>query len=75
MIQKGIYQHFKGGYYEVIGIATHSETNEQMVVYQSLRNHSLWVRPLKMWEEKVERNGCVYQRFTYIGEKNEKNID
>lgn len=75
MIKKGIYQHFKGGMYEVLGIATHSETDEEMVVYRSLKNNSLWVRPKKMWEEKIKREGKTYQRFVYVGNNNEKNIE
>lgn len=73
MIQKGIYKHFKGNLYEVIGVAKHSETEEDMVVYLSLKNGTLWVRPLSMWNEEVQKDGKIYQRFTYIGEKNEKN--
>lgn len=73
MIKKGIYKHFKGNFYEVIDIAKHSETEEDMVVYRSLVNGTLWVRPLKMWNEIVKKDGKVYHRFAYIGEKNEKN--
>lgn len=73
-MKKGIYRHFKGGMYEVLGIAIHSETEEKMVIYRSLKNNSLWVRPKKMWEEKIEREGKIYQRFIYIGDNNEKNM-
>jgi hypothetical protein len=73
-LKKGIYRHFKGGMYEVLGIAIHSETEEEMVIYRSLKNNSLWVRPKKMWEEKIEREGKIYQRFIYIGDNNEKNM-
>lgn len=73
-MKKGIYSHFKGGMYEVLGIAIHSETEEEMVIYRSLKNNSLWVRPKKMWEEKIEREGKIYQRFIYIGDNNEKNM-
>ena len=63
------YRHFKGNEYEVLGIAKHSETTEEMVVYRALYGeHGLWVRPASMWNETVERDGKVYQRFTYIGE-------
>ena len=62
------YRHFKGNEYEVIGIARHSETDEAMVVYRPLYGEGgLWVRPASMWNETVERDGQVYQRFTYIG--------
>ena len=68
-IQPGIYRHFKGNRYEVIGLANHSETMEPMVVYQALYgDKGVWVRPLSMWDETVERDGAVYKRFTYIGE-------
>ena len=67
-IRPGRYRHFKGNEYEVIGIARHSETDEAMVVYRPLYGEGgLWVRPASMWNEIVERDGQVYQRFTYIG--------
>ena len=69
MIKPGIYRHFKGNKYEVIGVAKHSETLEEMVVYRALYGEfGLWVRPSSMWEETVERDGKTYTRFTYIGE-------
>lgn len=68
MIKTGRYRHFKGNEYEVIGIARHSETLEEMVVYRALYGEGgLWVRPAAMWEESVEFEGRVVQRFTYIG--------
>ena len=64
-IKPGIYRHFKGNLYEVIGVAKHSETLEDMVVYRALYGeHGLWVRPASMWFETVERDGKTYQRFT-----------
>lgn len=69
-IKLGKYRHFKGNEYEVIGIAHHSETMEELVVYRALYGEGgLWVRPAAMWDERVERDGAVYQRFTYIGEE------
>ena len=66
----GIYQHFKGNYYKVLAIAKHSETLEEMVVYQALYGEfGIWVRPLYMFEETVEHNGEVKQRFTFIKEE------
>lgn len=66
-MKKGIYRHFKGNLYEVIGMAKHSETLEEMVVYRVLYGEGgLWVRPASMWSETVERDGVVYQRFTWI---------
>jgi len=68
-IQPGRYRHFKGGEYEVLGMATHSETMEPMVVYRALYGErGLWVRPASMWNETVERDGQVFHRFTYIGD-------
>lgn len=69
-IRLGRYRHFKGMEYEVIGKAKHSETLEEMVVYRALYGEGgLWVRPASMWNETVERDGTIYQRFTYIGEE------
>lgn len=68
-IKPGRYRHFKGNEYEVIGLARHSETMEELVVYRALYGeHGLWVRPASMWNETVERDGKTYTRFTYIGE-------
>ena len=68
-IKVGRYRHFKGGEYEVCGTATHSETGEQLVVYRALYGErGLWVRPVAMFLETVERDGQVRQRFEYIGE-------
>lgn len=65
MPEKGIYRHFKGNRYELIDIARHSETGEWMVVYRALYGeHGLWVRPLSMWEEVVERDGKHMPRFS-----------
>lgn len=62
--EKGIYRHFKGNRYELIDIAYHSETLEPMVVYRALYGEGkLWVRPLNMWFETVERDGIVKPRF------------
>ena len=70
MIRLGRYRHFKGGEYEVVGIARHSETREEMVVYRALYGEGgLWVRPASMWEETVTRDGKTSSRFTYIGEE------
>ena len=68
-LQIGKYRHFKGMEYEVIGIARHSETEEPLVVYRALYGDGgLWVRPLSMWHEQVDRNDYHGPRFTYIGE-------
>ena len=68
-IKLGRYRHFKGHYYEVIGMVRHSETLEDMVLYRALYGEGgLWVRPAAMWNEIVERNGVKVKRFTYVGE-------
>lgn len=68
-IKPGRYRHFKGKEYEVLYIATHSETREEMVVYRALHGErGVWVRPASMWNEVIERDGKTYRRFTYIGE-------
>lgn len=67
-LQPGKYRHFKGMEYELIGVASHSETLEPMVVYRALYGEGgLWVRPLSMWMETVEKNGYSGPRFSYIG--------
>lgn len=64
---KGIYRHYKGNEYEVIGTAKHSETEEDLVVYFSVKNPGqLWVRPLAMFNEEIELNGDKIQRFKKI---------
>lgn len=69
-IRPGRYRHFKGGEYEVLGVARHSETEEPMVVYRPLYGErGLWVRPAAMWNEIVERDGLRTRRFTYIGDE------
>ena len=66
-IMPGRYRHFKGNEYMVIGTALHSETMEQLVVYRALYDEGgLWVRPVSMWNERIERDGKQMQRFTYI---------
>lgn len=68
-LKLGKYRHFKGGEYELLMLAKHSETQEDMVVYRALYGEcGVWVRPTSMWLETVERDGKVYQRFSYIGE-------
>ena len=66
-IKLGKYRHFKGNEYELLGIANHSETMEPMVVYRALYGEQgLWVRPLAMWTEIVERDGYHGPRFQYV---------
>ncbi|HEX3037523.1 MAG TPA: DUF1653 domain-containing protein [Oscillospiraceae bacterium] len=72
-IKLGRYRHFKGNEYLVLYVAKHSETLEEMVVYQALYGErGIWVRPASMWNELVERDGKTFRRFTYIGENTDK---
>ena len=67
-IKAGRYRNFKGMEYEVLCVAKHSETLEEMVVYRALYcDGGVWVRPAKMWNEPVARDGKVFPRFEYIG--------
>lgn len=71
-VKLGRYRHFKGNEYEVLAVATHSETLEPMVVYRALYGDGgVWVRPLSMWNETVERDGVKQERFMYVGETEE----
>jgi len=66
-LELGKYKHYKGNMYDVIGVAKHSETLEEVVVYRALYGkNELWVRPLKMFLEEVNVNGKKVPRFEYI---------
>lgn len=68
-IRPGRYRHFKGGEYEVLYVASHSETLEPMVVYRAMYGErGFWVRPASMWNELVTRDGKTFPRFTYLGD-------
>ena len=63
-IEPGVYRHFKGALYEVIGTARHSETEQEFVLYRALYGEGgLWVRPRSLWDEPVERDGYAGPRF------------
>ena len=67
-IKLGKYRHFKGNEYEVIAVAKHSETLEEMVVYKALYGDGgYWVRPASMWNETVTREGKTFKRFEFLG--------
>ncbi|MEI6326516.1 MAG: DUF1653 domain-containing protein [Candidatus Roizmanbacteria bacterium] len=69
MTTLGIYRHYKGGLYRLISVAKHSETLEDMVVYEALYDKPLgkfWVRPLTMWSEKVKYEGKEVARFQFV---------
>ena len=65
MLELGVYEHYKGKQYQVLGVAHHSETMEELVVYEALyeTEMKLWVRPLAMFLEEVEVNGEMVPRF------------
>lgn len=70
MIRPGIYEHYKGNKYEVVGLARHSETEEPLVVYRALYgDHGLWVRPYQMFNEVVSIDGEQVPRFSYLNQK------
>lgn len=68
-MELGLYKHYKGNIYEVVGVAKHSETLENMVVYKATyqkEGENLWVRPLKMFKETIIVDGAEQKRFTKI---------
>jgi len=66
MIPLGLYRHYKGTIYQVLGLAKHSETLEELVVYKNTKDQSLWARPVSMFLEEVEVNGQKQLRFTRL---------
>ena len=67
-MKTGRYRHFKGGEYQVQGVARHSETGELLVVYTPLYGEGgLWVRPLEMFQQSVLYEGREQPRFAYVG--------
>ena len=68
-LKPGVYRHFKGNLYRLIAVARHSETLEEMVVYQALYGEGgFWVCPAAMWDEIVEKEDYTGPRFTWVGE-------
>ena len=78
-LQLGRYQHYKGKFYEIIGVARHSESLEELVIYKALYDseefgdNALWARPKKMFLEKVLVDGKEVERFKYIGDNPQPN--
>lgn len=67
-LKHGIYRHYKGNLYHVIGVGRHSETSEEMAFYQALYgSYGMWVRPLDMFMETVEVDGKTVPRFEFVG--------
>lgn len=68
-LKLGLYQHYNGKYYRVLGICRHSETLEPLVVYQALYgDYGLWVRPLEMFQETILKEGYYVDRFKFISD-------
>ncbi|WP_200797179.1 DUF1653 domain-containing protein [Microbulbifer donghaiensis] len=66
-MKRGIYRHYKGNLYEVMEVATHSESGERLVMYRALYgDYGVWARPLEMFAEQVEREGTPVPRFELI---------
>jgi len=75
MVVPGIYRHHKGQHYEVVGVARHSETEEEHVVYRALYgDRGLWIRPVAMFTENVEKGGVSVPRFSRIDENTVKDV-
>lgn len=66
-VELGVYEHYKGGRYDVIGVVRHSETLEPLVLYRHFGESDLWVRPAAMFFEEVEVGGRRLPRFRKIG--------
>ncbi|MEX1034178.1 MAG: DUF1653 domain-containing protein [Cellvibrionaceae bacterium] len=74
MLKPGRYRHYKGKDYDVLGVATHSETQAQLVVYRCLYgDYDFWVRPLAMFTENVVVRGEETPRFRYLGSVPDEN--
>ena len=68
-IKIGKYRHYNGKDYQVLGVAKHSETGEELVVYKKLYDdYALWVRPVEIFTEMVEMDGKKVPRFEYLGQ-------
>jgi hypothetical protein len=69
-VKPGLYQHFKGNYYKVFHVARHSESEEELVIYQALYGEKgIWARPLSMFTENVERDGKNIDRFAFCDDQ------
>ena len=67
-IMLGVYRHYKGNKYEVIGFATHTESLEELVIYKArYGDKKVWCRPLAMWNDEIEVDGKTVKRFEYTG--------
>ena len=67
----GVYKHYKGNFYKVLAVGKHTETLDELVVYQSLYgDHQVWGRPQYMWNETLEYNGKIVKRFELVKDYN-----
>jgi hypothetical protein len=75
-VKPGKYRHFKGGEYEVLGVGTHTETDEEFVVYKSMSNGMLRIRPVEMFLEEVDKPEYNYKgkRFIFVGNSGSGNF-
>ncbi len=71
-MKPGLYRHFKGNFYVVVAVVKHSETEEELVLYRPRDGEQLWVRPLAMWNEMVQRADYSGPRFTFVAEETDK---
>ncbi|ROS00312.1 uncharacterized protein DUF1653 [Sinobacterium caligoides] len=75
MVKTGLYKHYKGAFYQVEGVAKHSETEEALVVYRpTYGDQGLWVRPLSMFVETVQVAGEWQPRFAYVGDEEKTTV-
>ena len=67
----GVYKHYKGNFYKVLAVGKHTETLDELVVYQSsYGDHQVWGRPQYMWNETLEYNGKIVKRFELVKDYN-----
>ena len=71
VMKKGIYRHYKGGVYELVDVARHSETLEELIIYKNVESGDVWARPAHMWSETVEVNGRTVLRFQPVEDSEE----
>lgn len=74
-LQAGIYQHYKGGEYQLLYVAENEADKQEVVVYKSLKDNKIWTRSLSEWNELIERDGESVKRFEYIRELEEDSME
>ena len=68
-LKSGIYRHYKGGEYKLIGEAAQSETGEALIIYQDIKDNKIWARPAEIFTAEVEVAGKLEPRFVYVGDE------